>query len=66
MLTVIWNEALKINGADPDFHRRDMWNAIQAGDFPGATVPRLQRGGAMQPAFARTAADSGLQHRKAA
>jgi catalase len=32
--SVVWNEALKINGADPDFHRRDMWNAIQAGDFP--------------------------------
>jgi catalase len=34
MQSVIWNEALKINGADPDFHRRDMWDAIQAGDFP--------------------------------
>ncbi|WOI36324.1 catalase [Alteromonas sp. CI.11.F.A3] len=32
--SVVWNEALKINGADPDFHRRDMWNALQAGDFP--------------------------------
>jgi len=32
--SVVWNEALKINGADPDFHRRDMWNAIEAGDFP--------------------------------
>ncbi|MEQ9639588.1 MAG: catalase [Alphaproteobacteria bacterium] len=32
--SVVWNEALKINGADPDFHRRDMWNAIQAGDYP--------------------------------
>ena len=32
--SVIWNEAVKINGADPDFHRRDLWNAIQAGDFP--------------------------------
>ena len=32
--SVVWNEALKINGADPDFHRRDMWNAIDAGDFP--------------------------------
>ena len=32
--SVTWNEALKINGADPDFHRRDMWSAIQAGDFP--------------------------------
>ena len=34
MQSVVWNEALKINGADPDFHRRDMWDAIQAGDFP--------------------------------
>lgn len=32
--SVVWNEAVKINGADPDFHRRDLWNAIQAGDFP--------------------------------
>lgn len=34
MQSVVWNEAVKINGADPDFHRRDMWNAIQAGNFP--------------------------------
>jgi catalase len=32
--SVIWNEAVKINGADPDFHRRDLWNAIQSGNFP--------------------------------
>ena len=32
--SVVWDEALKINGADPDFHRRDLWNSIQAGDFP--------------------------------
>ncbi|APD94519.1 catalase HPII [Alteromonas mediterranea] len=32
--SVVWNEALKINGADPDFHRRDLWNSILAGDFP--------------------------------
>ena len=32
--SVAWNEAVKINGADPDFHRRDLWNAIEAGDFP--------------------------------
>ncbi|MGE0644422.1 MAG: catalase [Nitrospira sp.] len=32
--SVVWNEAVKINGADPDFHRRDLWNAIQMGDFP--------------------------------
>ncbi|BFT30866.1 catalase [Alteromonas sp. D210916BOD_24] len=34
MQSVVWNEALKINGADPDFHRRDLWNAIQSGDYP--------------------------------
>jgi catalase len=34
MQSVIWDEALKINGADPDFHRRDLWNAIESGDFP--------------------------------
>ncbi len=32
--SVVWNEALKLNGADPDFHRRDLWDAIQMGDFP--------------------------------
>jgi catalase len=32
--SVIWNEALKVNGMDPDFHRRDMWDAIEADDFP--------------------------------
>ena len=32
--SVLWDEAVKINGADPDFHRRDLWDAIQAGDHP--------------------------------
>ncbi len=32
--SVLWDEAVKINGADPDFHRRDLWDAIQAGDYP--------------------------------
>jgi catalase len=32
--SVMWNEAVKINGADPDFHRRDLWNAITSGDCP--------------------------------
>jgi catalase len=32
--SVCWNEAVKINGADPDFHRRDLWDAINGGDFP--------------------------------
>ncbi|STX52884.1 Catalase [Legionella busanensis] len=34
MQSVTWDEAVKINGADPDFHRRDLWNAIQTGSFP--------------------------------
>jgi catalase len=32
--SVVWNEAVKISGADPDFHRRDLWDAIQQGAFP--------------------------------
>ena len=32
--SVVWNEAVKINGADPDFHRRDLWDAINGGDYP--------------------------------
>src|SRR6266550_866770 len=32
--SVAWNEAVKINGADPDFHRRDLWDAIEQGDYP--------------------------------
>ena len=32
--SVVWNEAVKINGADPDFHRRDLWAAIESGDYP--------------------------------
>jgi catalase len=32
--SVVWDEAVKINGADPDFHRRDLWEAIDTGDFP--------------------------------
>ena len=34
MQSVVWNEAVKISGADPDFHRRDLWDAIQSGDYP--------------------------------
>ena len=29
-----WDESLKICGADPDWHRRDLWEAIEAGAFP--------------------------------
>jgi len=32
--SVVWDEALKISGADPDFHRRDLWNAISEGNYP--------------------------------
>ncbi len=32
--SVTWDEAVKINGADADFHRRDLWEAIEAGQFP--------------------------------
>jgi catalase len=31
---VVWDEAQKISGKDPDFHRRDLWEAIEEGDFP--------------------------------
>lgn len=32
--SVTWNEAQKISGYDADFHRRDLWEAIENGDFP--------------------------------
>jgi catalase len=32
--STVWDEAVKIAGADPDFHRRDIFEAITAGDFP--------------------------------
>ena len=32
--SVIWEEAQKISGQDPDFHRRDLWEAIENGNFP--------------------------------
>jgi catalase len=32
--SVLWDEAVKISGADADFHRRDLWEAIDGGDFP--------------------------------
>ncbi len=32
--SVLWDEAVKTNGADPDHHRRDLWDAIGRGDFP--------------------------------
>ncbi len=32
--SVAWDEAQKISGKDPDFHRRDLWESIENGDFP--------------------------------
>ena len=32
--STVWDEAVKLSGADPDFHRRDLFEAIQAGDYP--------------------------------
>jgi catalase len=29
-----WDEAVKISGADPDYHRRDLWEAIESGEYP--------------------------------
>ena len=31
---LVWDEAQKIAGKDADFHRRDLWEAIENGDFP--------------------------------
>jgi len=32
--SVAWDEAQNISGKDPDFHRRDLWEAIASGNFP--------------------------------
>ncbi|WP_226681779.1 catalase [Sutcliffiella horikoshii] len=32
--SLVWDEAQKINGKDPDFHRRDLWESIENGDYP--------------------------------
>lgn len=32
--SVAWDEAQNISGKDPDYHRRDLWNAIESGSFP--------------------------------
>lgn len=34
MHSVAWDEAQKINGKNSDFHRQDLWNAIDSGQFP--------------------------------
>ena len=32
--SLVWDEAVKISGADPDYHRRDLWEAIESGHYP--------------------------------
>ena len=32
--SLVWDEAVKIAGADADFHRRDLWEAIESGNYP--------------------------------
>ena len=32
--SLVWDEAVKIAGVDPDFHRRDLWEAIEIGAYP--------------------------------
>jgi catalase len=32
--STLWDEAVKLAGADPDFHRRDLWEAIDKGSYP--------------------------------
>ena len=32
--SLVWEEAQMISGKDPDFHRRDLFEAIERGDYP--------------------------------
>jgi len=32
--SLVWDEAVKISGADPDYHRRDLWERIESGNYP--------------------------------
>ncbi|WP_328591562.1 catalase [Glacieibacterium frigidum] len=34
MQSVVWDEAVKLNGADPDYHRRDLYTSIRDGEHP--------------------------------
>src|SRR5471032_1421308 len=36
--SLVWDEAVKLSGCDPDFHRRDLWEAIEAGHYPEWTL----------------------------
>ncbi len=37
-MSTLWEEAVKIAGADPDHHRRDLWESIDSGAFPEWTL----------------------------
>lgn len=32
--SLLWDECQQVAGRDPDFNRRDLWDSIEAGDFP--------------------------------
>lgn len=32
--SMVWDESQKLIGRDPDFHRRELWESIEAGDYP--------------------------------
>ena len=32
--SLVWDEAQKLSGKEPDFHRRDLWEAIENGEYP--------------------------------
>jgi len=32
--SLVWDESAKLQGVDPDFHRRDLWEAIESGNYP--------------------------------
>ena len=66
--SVLWNEAVKINGADPDFHRRDLWTAIQIRQFSGmgAAVPAVRPGVRRQLRVRRARSDQADPGRNAA
>jgi catalase len=39
--SLVWDEAVKISGADSDFHRRDLWEAIEAASIPNTNWPAV-------------------------
>ena len=43
--SLVWDEAQRLSGVDPDFHRRDLWNAIERGEYPRVRArPAADRG----------------------